>query len=88
MMKFPLPDGGTFAVIEPGNIQRLKDGRAMHVGNCLIAFTPDMQKFAEMLGASGNLPERGQERVHIGHWTPEQIDAALQACQKLPEVAR
>ena len=27
MMQIPLNDGGVFAVIEPGNIRRLKEGK-------------------------------------------------------------
>lgn len=88
MIRIPLPGGGEFAIIEPGNIQRLKDGKPMEVGNCLIAFTPDMEKFCELLGASGALPPRGQLNVQKVNLTPEQIDAALKACQKLPEVMR
>jgi hypothetical protein len=88
MLRIPLPDGGEFAIIEPGNIQRLKEGKPMQVGNCLIAFTPDMQRFMELLGADGSLPPKNKLRLQTGQWTPEQIDAALKACQKLPEVER
>lgn len=89
MMKFPLgKDGAEFVVIEPGNIQRLKDGKPLLVGNCMVAFTPDMQKFAELLGASGELPPKGEQHEYRVQLTPEQIEAALRTCQKLPEVLR
>jgi len=88
MLRIPLPGGGEFAVIEPGNIARLKEGKPMHVGNCLVAFTPDMERFMQLLGADGSLPPKGKLRLEHGYWTPEQIEAALQACQRLPEVVR
>jgi hypothetical protein len=88
MMKFPLPDGGIFAVIEPGNIRRLKDGRPLIVGNCMIAFTPDMQRFTELLGMNGDMPKKGTEKVHFFHLTPGQISTALEFCKDMPEVDR
>ena len=90
MMRVPLPDGGEFAVIEPGNIQRLKEGRPLKVGNCLVAFTPDMEAFMKLLGANGDLPERGELKLIELKTpvTPEQIQEALKACQQMPEVLR
>ena len=87
-MRIPLPGGGEFAVIEPGNIERLKSGKPMEVGNCLVAFTPDMEKFMAMLGANGTMPSKGEVRFHKVRITPEQIEAALKLCQRLPEVVR
>lgn len=88
MMQFPLNDGGVFAIIEPGNIQRLREGRPLHVGNVMIAFTPDMMKLAALLGASGELPAKGERKEYHVKLTPEQIQAALDACKNEPEVAR
>ena len=90
MMQIPLPDGGVFAVIEPGNIQRLKEGKPLHVGNCLIAFTPDMERFMVLLGSSGELPKKGQLEVRelAKPVTPEQIQAALDETLKWPDVVR
>ena len=88
MMQFPLNDGGVFAIIEPGNIQRLREGRPLHVGNVMIAFTPNMQKFAELLGVADPLPVKGERKEYEVKLTPEQIDAALKACKGLIEVNR
>jgi hypothetical protein len=89
MMQIPLNDGGVFAVIEPGNIERLKAGKPLKVGNVMIAFTPDMQEFMGLLGASGELPAKGEKpKEFVGRWTPEQIQSALSTTQKLPEVMR
>ena len=88
MMTFPLEDGAVFVVIEPGNIQRLKAGKPLRVGNSLVAFTPDMQHFAKLLGAKGDLPSKGERIECRIHLTPEQIDAALDACQGRPEIIR
>lgn len=89
MLTFPLADGGSFIVIEPGNIARLKSGRPLKIGDSvLICFTPDMNKFVEQLGVKNSLPKRGERiECHL-RLTPEQIDAALKACQNLPEVQR
>ena len=88
MMQFPLGDGAIFAVVEPGNIQRLKEGRPLKVGNVMIAFTPDMQHFAELLGVNGDLPTKGERIEFEIRITPEQIDAALKACQDRTEFLR
>ena len=88
MMKIPMPDGGIFAVIEPGNIERMKQGKPLLVGTSCVCFTPDMSAFLRALGIEDtSLPPRGQDRSHEGHWTSEQLEAALKACQKLPEVS-
>jgi hypothetical protein len=90
MMQIPLQDGGVFAVIEPGNLARMKAGKPLHVGNVMIAFTPDMQEFMSLLGADGNLPSKGEapREINIKPITPEHIEWALKTCQKLPEVER
>jgi hypothetical protein len=76
MMQIPMSEGSMFCVIEPGNLDRLRQGHPMKIDlitgqSVLLAFTPDMQAFRTMLGP---LP-----------WTPEQIDAALKVCQTLKE---
>lgn len=89
MMTFPLDGGAIFAVIEPGNLQRLKSGKPLRVGeNVLIAFTPDMQHFASLLGVRGELPKKGERIENQVQLTPEQIDSALKACQHRKEVIR
>jgi len=87
MITFPLPDGKTLNVIEPGNLARLNQGRPMHINGNLVCFTPDLQKFAEHLGVKLDVlsGERVERSVKL---TPEQIDAALKACQRLPEIER
>lgn len=86
MMTFPLPDGALLIVIEPSNIQQMKEGHPLKVGEHGLCFTPDMQAFASKLGAP--LAQSGQ-RIEVAiHITAEQLDAALKACQYLPEVMR
>jgi hypothetical protein len=88
MIQFPLPDGGVLAIVEPGNIERLKAGKPLKVGNCLVAFTPDAQEFAVHLGIVVPLPARNERIEKPVHITPEQIQDALDKCQGLPEVLR
>lgn len=88
MMTFPLDGGASFVVIEPGNIQRLKDGKPLRVGEILIAFTPDMEHFAKQLGLKGSLPSKGERIECQINLTPEQIDAALKTCKGRKEVLR
>ena len=88
MMTFPLDGGASFVVIEPGNIQRLKSGKPLRVGEVLIAFTPDMEFFAQQLGVKGSLPNKGERIECQIHLTPEQIDAALKAAHGRKEVMR
>lgn len=88
MLRFPLNDGNEFVIIEPGNIERLKEGKPLIVGGSMVAFTPDMEALAKMLGTKGTLPNKNEQRVEFVSITPEQIEAALRACQKLPEVLR
>lgn len=89
MMTFPLDGNASFVVIEPGNIERLKQGKPLRVGENLIAYVPDMAYFAQLLGVSGELPPKGSVRVenHM-HVSVEQLDAALKACQNRREVIR
>lgn len=88
-MRFPLDDGGVFAVIEPGNIERLKSGKPLKVGNVLIAFVPDMEEFAALLGTDATMPAKGEQpKEYAVHLTPEKIQWALDTCIKLPEVNR
>ena len=89
MIQIPLNDGGVFAIIEPGNVKRLKDGRPLIVGNCMIAFTPDMQAFLALLGIAEDLPAKGEPPIAKAvHLTPEEIQRALDAVQKHDEVLR
>lgn len=90
-MQIPLSDGGVFAVIEPGNIARLKSGKPLQVGNVMIAFTPDMGEFMTLLGANvKDMPSKDEalRSINIKPITPEHIEWALKTCQKLPEVKR
>lgn len=88
MIQFPLADGAILAIIEPGNIARLKSGRPLRIGEHAICFTPDMPRFLKEIGLS--LPEPApNERISTSvSITPERIDAALRACRELPEVVR
>jgi hypothetical protein len=88
MIRFPLEGGGELVVIEPGNIARLKSGKPMHVGNSLIAFTPDLAAFVKLLGVD-DIPGKGEPvKYRAINVTPEQFQEALDACQSLPEVLR
>ena len=90
MIHFPLSDGAEFVVIEPGNIERLKSGRPLKVGNCLVAFTPDIEAFVKLLGVDADIipSSKGKVEKREVHLSPEQIQDALDACQRLPEVLR
>lgn len=90
MIHFPLPDGRLLLVIEPGNIKRLKEGRGLKVGDHLVCFTPDMQKFVEHLGVNINVNDvqPGSQADIAIEITAEALTSALQACQDLPEVDR
>lgn len=90
MMTFPLDGKAVFVVIEPGNINRLKQGKPLRIGNdVLVAYVPDMAYFAQLLGTSGELPEKGTQRIECNlRLTPEQIDSALKLCQNRKEVLR
>ena len=88
MMTFPLDGGASFVVIEPGNIQRLKSGKPLRVGEILIAFTPDMEYFAQQIGGNGKLPRKGERIECQINLTPEQIDAALRATAGRKEILR
>jgi hypothetical protein len=89
MITFPLFDGRVLAVIEPGNIERLKKGQPMKAGESLVVFTPDIERFLALLGISEPMPTAHGDRV-VGTCdvTPEQITEALKQCQNLPEVLR
>lgn len=91
MLRFPIGNDLVLCVIGPGNIARLKEGRPLRIRFpqnesivALVAYTPDENAFTEQLGSTIKA-EKGKthfERVHV---TPEQMDAALQACLHLPE---
>jgi hypothetical protein len=90
MITMPLKRGSLY-ILEPGNIKRLKQGKPLKLGDSLLVFTPDMQAFCKELVvdidvnsvAIGNKIVKGD--LHI---TPEQLQAALDKCQKLPEIDR
>ena len=90
MITFPLSDNASLIVIEPGNLARLKEGRPLKVGEHLVCFTPDMQKFVEQLGVELDVEsiKPSQQEYRKVRLTPEQLEAALKACQNLPEVSR
>lgn len=90
MIHFPLRDGRLLLVIEPGNIKRMKKGRGLKVGDHLVCFTPDLQKFLEHLGVNVNVNEiqPGSQPEFKVEITAEALTSALQACQDLPEVDR
>ena len=89
MITFPLADGASLVVVEPGNIARLKQGRPLKINDkILLCFTPDAQRFLERNGAKAEMPESGARVECQIHLTAEQLDAALKACQNLPEVKR
>jgi hypothetical protein len=92
MLTFPLNQDANLVVIEPGNIKRLKEGRALKVGEHVICFTPDMQAFVKALGVKdltvadfgpGMSATREGLRISV-----EQLDQALKDCISLPEIDR
>lgn len=89
MLTFPIGQNSSLIVIEPGNVKMLKAGRPLKVGEHLVCFTPDMEKFLTMLGVDGAKKPDYNERIeHIVRISAEQLDKALKACQNLPEVMR
>ncbi|MBA0085886.1 MAG: hypothetical protein HRJ53_12885 [Acidobacteria bacterium Pan2503] len=91
MIKLPLGQRGLFVIIEPSNVARMKSGWPLFIRevDVMVAFTPDMQALTEMLlDHKHQMPGPNQEHWHNVRLTPEQLDAALKACQKLPEVLR
>lgn len=87
-MTFPLPDGALLIVIEPGNIERLKEGRPLKVGQHAVCFTPDLVAFSnKLLGVDVNVNPGVRVELDV-KVTPEQLQAALDACKDLPEVVR
>ena len=90
MITFPLSGNSSLIVIEPRNLARLKEGRPLKVGEHLVCFTPDMQKFVEQLGVELDVAnvKRGDPVYRKVRLTPEQLEAALKVCQHLPEIVR
>lgn len=87
MITIPLTDGGALCIIEPGNIKRLKEGRPLKIGeSILVCYTPDMYALRAKLGVDPKGPPIGKKDVHVGEWTPEEIDAAIKATLHMPEV--
>lgn len=67
----------------------MKQGKPLKVGEHMVCFTPDMQKFVEQLGLDLSVNVGRGERIEQPvRSTPEQIDAALKSCQNLKEVVR
>jgi hypothetical protein len=80
VIKFPVGDNAMLCVIEPGNIERMKEGRPLRIvlqngSVVIIAYTPDGAEFERRVAP---LMPAGIETV----------DALLEACLKLPEVLR
>lgn len=94
MIQLLLSQKAVFCVIEPGNLQRLKEGRPLTIdlpngSSVMIAFTPDQAEFSAHLGLHVEQPEPNTRRELVGvHITPEAVSLALKACQGLPEVLR
>ena len=87
MITIPLTDGGALCIIEPGNIRRLKEGKPLKIGeNILICFTPDMYALRAKLTGNPKGPKSGEKNIHVGKWSPEEIDAAIKATLHMPEV--
>lgn len=88
MIQFPLPNGRLVVVVEPGNLQRLKEGRPLLVGKHMICFTPDMHAFLREIGCDLDMPPRGETVVGNVSLTPDELESALRRCQQMPEVSR
>lgn len=89
MITFPLSNHASLIVIEPANIAKMKEGKPLKVGEHLVCFTPDMQKFIVALGVDLNVNIKPGERIEqTVKLTPEQLQLALYSCQNLPEVLR
>jgi hypothetical protein len=88
VITIPLTGGGALCIIEPGNIRRMKEGRPLKIGdNVLICYTPDMAALRAKLVGNPQGPKPGAlPDIHFGHWTPEEIDAAIKATLHMPEV--
>ena len=63
MLTFPLGTNASLIVIEPGNIARMKQGKPLKVGEHMVCFTPDMQKFVEQLGLDLSVNVGRGERI-------------------------
>lgn len=89
MLTFPLGNGENLYVVEPGNVQRLKEGRPLKLpAGGMLCFTPDLAAFLKELGVPLELP-RPHERIEKGiHVSADDLVEALSKCQKLPEVIR
>lgn len=95
MLQFLAGKDTSVVVIEPGNLKRMKEGLPLRVtlpngSAVLIAYTPDLAKFAEHAGVSKEAAHvsQGEKRIMAGPFSPDLIDAALKKCRDLPEVER
>lgn len=88
MLTFPVNETSNLYVIEPGNVQRLKEGRPLKVGEHLLCFTPDIEAFLRKLGIEMKMPDRGDINTQGVAITADQLQDALDECQNLPEVNR
>jgi hypothetical protein len=89
MMVLPLGDGRLLAIIEPGNVRRMKEGQPLIVGAVVMNFVPDMEAFLKLLNLDFPPPEPGQPPVaHAVMITAEQLAHAMEEARKFPEVDR
>ena len=89
MMQMLMTDGKHIFVIEPGNIQRLKEGKPLIIaGNISVMFTPDMEAFSKLL--TGDFPQQkaGEMFIKDTSLSPEHITRCFEACKDMPEVLR
>lgn len=94
MITFDLGGGVAVAVIEPTNIQRMKDGHALRIrhagGEMIVCFTPDMEAFTQVAGIPDPLLTEGLGPIEVNNsnLTIDRFDAALKATRRNPEVYR
>lgn len=88
MITFPFGQNGSLIVIDPNNIAKIKAGQPLIVGDHIVCFTPDSEKFLEALGIKYR-EVAPNERVEYTVSIPrERLIQALIACQHLSEVLR
>lgn len=85
MIIIPAPNG-TLAIITPGNIKRLKEGKSLRINNLTIAFTPDANALLAHLGSEHAMPaSNAPPRVQDVNIPFEKLVEALKKCQNYPE---
>jgi hypothetical protein len=89
MMQMVMDDGRLIFVIEPGNIQRLKNGEPLIIAaNVSIMFTPDMEAFSKLLTDDFPQPKPGEVLTRAANFSAEHIIRCFAACKDMPEVIR